>query len=109
MLFPEVPQVLLALYRAGVQIAVASHNTQPVWCGEVMDNYVLDADQQIFWGDLVPPEMRNINCGSGYWPAKRRHLEELAANHPGGPCSMVDMILFDDGKKICQEATKLGV
>merc|ERR1712232_189568 len=108
-MYPAMPSVFMALHRAGVQIAVASHNAKPVWCCEVIDKFMLDEAAGLAWGDLVPPELRVISCEGKYWPLKNQHLRDICERLPGGPCSFGEMILFDDGKKICSDASNLGV
>eukprot|EP00928_Gymnodinium_smaydae_P011486 TRINITY_DN1422_c2_g1_i2.p2 TRINITY_DN1422_c2_g1~~TRINITY_DN1422_c2_g1_i2.p2 ORF type:complete len:543 (+),score=125.80 TRINITY_DN1422_c2_g1_i2:145-1773(+) len=98
--------VLLSLHRAGVQLAVASHNAHADWCGEVMDKFVLDESEGLCWGDIVPSELRIIEWEGKYWPQKTEHLRDIQtalADSPDGPPDFDDMIFFDDGKKVCRE------
>jgi len=103
MIFPELPAVLLALSQAGVQLAVASHDTQAAWCGEVMDSFMLN--DHLRWGDLVPEHLRIISCSGKHWPGKANHLSEIRERCG---CEYSDMLFFDDGRGNCQTAMKLG-
>lgn len=109
-IFPELPQVLLALHQAGVTIAVASHDGKPRWCCEVMDCLVLDEDTGLTWGSLVPEELRIIKCSGEFWPGKTAHIRHIVENLPGGPCEFDEVLMFDDSKSVCSSVGKvLGV
>jgi len=107
-IFPELRSVLLSLHQAGVKIAVASHDTKPAWCRQVMDSYVLDEAVGLTWGHLVEEDLQVIRCTGVYWPGKKQHLADIRERAPGGPCEFKDMLVFDDSKKICSEAANLG-
>lgn len=106
-MFPDLAAVILALHEAGVVLAVASHDTKPAWCSEVMDCFHLN-DDGLTWGSLIPNELRIINCSSKYWPGKQNHLRDIIAAIPGGPCEFSDLLVFDDSKSVCKQAISLG-
>lgn len=104
--FPDLVPILMSLSQACVPIGIASHNSKPAWCFEVMDKFYLDSTSDHTWGDLVPEKLRVINCESTHWPLKAQHLKEIAAN---AGCTLKEMVYFDDGKKICHDAEAIGV
>jgi len=106
---PELPAVLLSLHRAGVQIAVASHNSKPAWCAEVMDKWILDKSTGLTWGELVPEELRIINWQGKFYPTKNEHIKTICGKLPAGPCSPPESIIFDDSKQAITGATAMGV
>eukprot|EP00929_Paragymnodinium_shiwhaense_P029981 TRINITY_DN17071_c0_g1_i1.p1 TRINITY_DN17071_c0_g1~~TRINITY_DN17071_c0_g1_i1.p1 ORF type:complete len:422 (-),score=67.14 TRINITY_DN17071_c0_g1_i1:8-1273(-) len=103
----DLETILLALYNAGVQLAVASHNGSRDWCCQVMDCFPL-GNSGLTWGEVVPDELRVISWSGKHWPGKGQHLKDIREKFPGGPCEFQDMIFFDDGKKVIAEAWKLG-
>merc|ERR1712032_1105753 len=108
-LYPEVPSVLLALRQAGVQVAVASHNSRPAWVSEVIDKIVVDEEVGLVWGQLVPEELRVVEWRGKYYPTKNEHIREICARLPAGPCSPTEAVIFDDSKQACTGASAMGV
>merc|ERR1712066_568195 len=98
----DLRQILLSLNAYGVTLAVASHDGKPVWCREVMDNYILDGSSGLCWGDLVQDELTIINYNSPYWPGKQQHLKDIRERVPD--CEFGEMLIFDDSKSICKQA-----
>lgn len=107
-IFPELRQVLLSLHYAGVTLAVASHDGKPDWCRQVMDCFVLDHSTSLTWGQLVPEELTFIKCSGEFWPGKTAHLRCIRENLPEGPCEFGEMLMFDDSKSVCKQASTLG-
>jgi len=102
--FPDLFPILLSLSQAGILVAIASHNSKPSWCHEVMNKFILDELSGLTFGALVPLHLRCIKCEGKHWPLKTEHLKEIAENLTSGPCTLREMLFFDDGKKICYHA-----